>query len=87
MTNNVGLTFSVGDTTPRFTNSLLSKTIRIGDTIFSVVGTYEPYPSDSIYIWASLSLFPLEYDGRATYKKVHPYSCKGRPHINFMGHV
>ena len=31
MANNVGLTFSVGDTTPRFT-IVLSKTIRMGDT-------------------------------------------------------
>jgi hypothetical protein len=31
MTHNVGLTFSVGDTIPRFTISM-STTIRIGDT-------------------------------------------------------
>ena len=31
-----------------------------------------PTPLDSIYIWVSFSLFPLESSGQAAYMKTHP---------------
>jgi hypothetical protein len=48
MTNNVKLTFCVGDTTPRFTIGIeLSKIIRIGDTKFHIYNALNPPPAYS----------------------------------------
>ena len=41
--------------------------------MFSVVGTCEPYPLDSLYIWVGLSLLILEYDKQGAYMKTHPF--------------
>jgi hypothetical protein len=32
-----------------------------------------PTPLDSLYIWAGLYLFTLEYGGQAVYMETHPY--------------
>ena len=35
-------------------------------------GTHKTYSTNSLYIWASLSLFTLESGGRAAYMETHP---------------
>ena len=36
------------------------------------VGQTNTTPLNSLYIWAGLSLFTLEYGGRAAYMETHP---------------
>ena len=68
-TNNVGLTFSVGDTILRFTIRTLSKTIRIGDTnyhknsicenVTRKIGFifYFSRPTQILALWSSLEVW------------------------------
>ena len=56
-TNNVGLTFSVGDTILRFTIRTLSKTIRIGDTNYHKHSICENVTLNYIYIYIYIILY------------------------------
>ena len=55
MTNNVGLTFSIGGIVPRFNNYCCARQLELVTLImiFSLVDTYEPYPT----------IFPLDLGG------------------------
>ena len=50
----------------------VSRRGRIWEYESSYLAHTNPTPTDSIYIWASLSLFPLEFGGQVAYMEMHP---------------